>query len=63
MLRDKQFYIDLPKINGYKWAFYDKGFHCFTRKLQDEWQSSYVKEEDIKDGFYVNILMFGLSRK
>lgn len=63
MLRDKQSYIDLPKVNGYKWAFYDEGFHCFTKKVQEGWKKSYVKDEDIEDGFYVNILTFGLSRK
>ncbi len=63
MLHNKQLYMDLPKVNGYNWAFYDDGFHCFTKKVQGEWQSSYVKEEDIEDGFYVNILTFGLSRK
>lgn len=63
MKHEKTFYQDLPKVNGFKWAFYDDGFHCFTRQKGDQWEQSYVKESDIEDGFYVNILSFGLSRK
>lgn len=43
MLRGKQFYIDLPKVNGYKWAFYDEGFHCFTKKVQEGWKNHMLK--------------------
>lgn len=32
MKHDKAFYQDLPKVNGFRWAFYDNGLHSFTKK-------------------------------
>lgn len=63
MKHEKQYYMDLPVINGFQWSYYDEGFHCFTKKVGSGWKQSHVKEDDITDGFYVNILQFGLSRK
>ena len=63
MKHDKAFYQSLPKVNGFNWSYYDNGFHCFTRQKDNLWEQSHVKESDIEDGFYINILMFGLSRK
>ncbi|UHD87290.1 hypothetical protein [Vibrio phage D4] len=31
MHHDKSFYKQLEQINGYKWAYYDRGLHTFIK--------------------------------
>lgn len=62
----KQFYKDLPETNGFNWAFYDNGFHCFTKRVNTKagtlWASCYLTEKDITENLEF-MLSNGLTRK
>jgi hypothetical protein len=50
MKNPKQFYKDLAHINGFKWSFYDAGFHCFTKgSNRDGFYHLFLIDSDIED--------------
>lgn len=51
MKHDKHFYIAMPQINGFKWAFYDNGLHCFSKQVGNMYASCYLTENDIENNF------------
>ena len=59
MEHDKAFYQNLPKVNGFKWAYFDNGLHSFTKKTDQGWLECKMAEEDIQD---LNQFEFMLSR-
>lgn len=67
MKNDKQFYKDLPTVNGYKWSLFDndKGLHYFTKQSQLTylWSTCKVTENDIETGEFIQMLEQNLSRK
>lgn len=64
MIHDKAFYQDLPKVNGFNWAFYDDGLHSFTKKTDKGYLECKMTEQDIQDpGQFEFMLSKGFSRK
>ena len=50
MIHSKQFYKDLPKINGYKWVIFDNGLHFFQKETKGGYYKTIrLTEEDISD--------------
>ena len=50
MIHSKQFYKYLPKINGYKWVFFDNGLHFFTKEVNGGYYKTIrLTEEDISE--------------
>lgn len=64
MKNSKQFYKDLPRVNGFKWSFYDAGLHCFTKgSNRDGFISCYLVDSDIEDKTTFEVMLNrGLSR-
>lgn len=60
----KQEYQNLPQHNGFKWAFYDKGFHCFSKGSHRlGFTHCYLLESDIADPVHFEFMLInGLSR-
>ncbi|EGR2227287.1 hypothetical protein QX249_11730 [Vibrio parahaemolyticus] len=49
MKHPKEHYKSLPKVNGYKWSFYEKGFHTFQKGNNREgYLSLTLTESDIE---------------
>lgn len=49
MKNPKEHYKSLPKINGYKWSFYENGYHTFQKGNNREGYLSLVlTESDIE---------------
>lgn len=64
MKHDKAFYQDLPKVNGFRWAFYDNGLHSFTKKTDQGYLECKMTEQDIQDpGQFEFMLSHVFSRK
>ena len=64
MKQDKAFYQNLPKVNGFKWAYFDNGLHSFTKKTDQGWLECKLAEEDIQDpGQFEFMLSHEFSRK
>jgi len=64
MKNSKQFYKDLPRVNGFKWSFYDDGLHCFTKgSNRGGFISCYLSENDVRElPIFEFMLSYGLSR-
>lgn len=64
MKHDKAFYQNLPKINGFKWAYFDNGLHSFIKKTDQGYLECKMTEQDIQDPDQFEFMLSrGLSRK
>lgn len=64
MKHDKAFYQNLPKVNGFKWVYFDNGLHSFTKKTDQGYLECKMTEQDIQDPDQFEFMLSqGFSRK
>ena len=70
MKHDKTFYQNLPKVNGFKWSYFDNGLHSFVKRDDLRALAGYnyleckLTEQDIEDPDQFEFMLSkGFSRK
>lgn len=64
MKHDKTFYQNLPKVNGFKWSYFDNGLHSFIKKTDKGYLECKLAEQDIHDPAQFEFMLSkGYSRK
>jgi len=49
-------------LNGYKWCYFEKGLHTFSRKAKTGYEVIKANETDLTNGNLKYMIEYGLSR-
>lgn len=62
---DKQYYKNVPVVDGFKWSFYDdvKDAHCFIKGSdRTGYIAIYCNDDDIVSGSHLRMMERGYTR-
>ena len=62
MRHTKQYYKDLDLPDGWKWSYYDDGYHTFTKRDKHGYITCKCTDLDIDSNNHIFMMERGLTR-